>query len=79
MATHLEKEYKVYLANLNEFAVHHCDKYVLIKDGQVVDFFCSYKQALKTGLKNFGNVPFFIKEIRKKEETPFSSQPTISI
>lgn len=79
MSAHLEKEYKIYLTHLDEFVLHHCNKYVLIKDDRVVDFFCSYKQALKAGLKNFGNVPFFVKEIRKKEEASFSSQPTISV
>lgn len=67
MAAILEKEYKVYLAHRDEFTHNHCNKFVLIKGDRVVDFFCSYEKALKAGLKSFGNVSFFIKEVRKDE------------
>jgi hypothetical protein len=66
--TTLQKEYNCYRRHLDEFIKTHPDQYVLIKDAKVVDFFPSYREALKHGLKHFGNVPFFIKAIEKKEE-----------
>ena len=70
----LEKEYKCYLNHLDEFVRHHCHKFVLIKDDQIIDFFPTYEDALKSGLKQFGNVAFFIKEVQKKEERLFFHQ-----
>ena len=64
----LEKEYKVYLGRRQAFIRHHCNKFVLIKGQRVVNFFPSYEEALKAGLKSFGNKCFFIKECCKKEE-----------
>ena len=74
----LEKEYKVYLDHLDEFLPHHLNRYVLIKDHEVVGFYDSYEQALKAGLKNFGNVPFFIKMVSKAEEVHFFQQGMLS-
>ncbi len=65
----METEYKVYLDHRGEFIRRHCHKFVLIKNKEVVDFFCSYEKALVEGLKRFGNVPFFIREVRKKDES----------
>ena len=64
----LEKEYKYFLKHLPEFTPEHLNQFVLIKDKEIVGFFDSYEQALTAGLKAFGNVPFFIKEVREKEE-----------
>ena len=74
----LEKEYKIYLNHLGEFLPNHLNQYVLIKDQKVVGFYDSYEQALKTGLKDFGNVPFFIKMVSKAEEVHFFQQGILS-
>ena len=74
MAAILEKEYKIYLSRLDEFIRCHQHEFVLIKGARVVDFFDSYEKALKAGLKSFGNVAFFIKEIEKNEERHFYHQ-----
>jgi hypothetical protein len=74
MSTSLDREYNIYLRHLKEFAANHLDEYVLIKDSKVIDFYKSYLDALKAGLKSFGNVPFLIKEIRKTEEVHFFHQ-----
>ena len=63
----LEKEYKFYLNHLDEFVAHHLHQFVLIKKDKIVGFYDSYAGALKAGLKDFGNVPFFIKEIERQE------------
>lgn len=69
MSALLEEEYKVYRNRREEFIRSHCNKFVLIKNKEVVDFFCSYEKALVEGLNRFGNVPFFIREVRKKDES----------
>ena len=67
----LEQEYKFFLSNLEEFSKTHLHEFVLIKGEQVVDFFTSYEQALRGGLTRFGNVPFFIEEVKEKEEVHY--------
>ena len=70
----LEQEYKFYLNHLKEFIPQHLNEFVLIKGDQLVDFFKSYEEALRAGLNFFGNVPFFIKEVQRKEEVHFFHQ-----
>ena len=74
----LDQEYKFYLAHLKEFIPEHLNDFVLIKGDKLVDFFKSYEEALRGGLKRFGNVPFFIKEVRRKEEVHFFHQGLVS-
>jgi len=74
MRTLLEKEYKVYVTHLGQFLPQHLNQYVLIKERRVVGFFNSYEEALKFGLEEFGNVPFFLKVVREVEETHFFQQ-----
>ena len=74
MRTILEKEYKVYVDQLDQFLPNHLNQYVLIKEQKVVGFFESYEKALRCGLKTFGNVPFFVKVIQEVEETHFFHQ-----
>ena len=78
MSVLLEKEYKVYLSHLDEFIPSHQNQFVLIKGSKIVDFYNTYEEALKAGLKNFGNVPFFIKIVQKSEEVHFFHQGIIS-
>ena len=73
----LEKEYKFYLHHLDEFIGQHLHQFVLIKKDKVVGFYDSYAEALRAGLKDFGNVPFFIKEIEQQEEVHFFHQGII--
>ena len=65
----LEKDYAVYLDRLDEFLEDHQGKFVLIRKKKVVNFFPTYEKALRFGLKQFGNTPFFIKVIEKEEES----------
>ena len=71
MAIALEREYKFFLSHLEEFSKTHLNEFVLIKGEQVVDFFPSYEKALREGLVRFGNVPFFIEEVREEEEVHY--------
>ena len=70
----LEHEYGVFLSHLNEFLQAHINEFVLIKGEEVVGFFKSYEAALRNGLKRFGNVPFFIKAVKKEEEVHYFHQ-----
>ena len=70
----LQQEYKLFLSHLEEFSRTHLHKFVLIKGEQVVDFFTSYEQALRAGLSQFGNVPFFIEEVKEEEEVHYFHQ-----
>ena len=78
MSALLEKEYKVYLSHLNEFIPDHQNQFVLIKGERVVNFFECYEDALHAGLQQFGNVPFFVKEVQMKEEVHFFHQGWMS-
>ena len=74
MSIPLEQEYNFFLSHLDDFLLTHLDEFVLIKGNKIVDFFNSYDEALKGGLSHFGNVPFFIKIVKKEEEVHFFHQ-----
>ncbi len=74
MVIALEQEYKLFLSHLEEFSKAHLNEFVLIKGEEVVDFFASYEKALRSGLTRFGNVPFFIEEVKKEEEVHYFHQ-----
>ena len=78
MSAILEKEYKTYLSHLDEFIPQHQNQFVLIKGPRIVDFYNSYEEALKAGLKIYGNVPFFIKEVERTEKVHFFYQGIIA-
>ena len=67
----LEKEYQTYLKKKDELLSKHERKFVLIKEAELIDIFSSYEDALKEGLKRFGNVPFLVKQIQREEEVNF--------
>ena len=74
MAAILQQEYNFFLRHLKEFLAEHLDQFVLIKGTDVIGFYNDYEEALKEGLHRFGNVPFFIKEVKKEEEVHFFHQ-----
>ncbi len=67
----LEKEYKYFISHVGHLMPQHRDEFVLIKDRKIAGFYKSYEEALKAGLEQFGNVPFFIKAVKKEEEVCF--------
>jgi hypothetical protein len=67
----LEKEYKVYMANLDNLVAERPNEFVLIKDDSIIDVYKSYEDALRIGLGKFGNTPFLVKQINKEEELHF--------
>ena len=71
MTTALEQEYNFYNSHRDEFAKTHLNEFVLIKGEKVIAFLDSYEKALRDGLARFGNVPFFIEEVRREEKAYF--------
>lgn len=67
----LTQEYQTYKARREELLLKHEGKFVLIKGNQMIDLFTSYEDALKEGLKKFGNTPFLVKQIQREEEVNF--------
>lgn len=66
----LKEEVEVYNAKKDELLKEE-GKFVLIKGHDVVDVFANYEDALKEGLKRFGNIPFLIHQIQKIESVNF--------
>ena len=67
----LEREYNVFREHLAELLAKGEGKFALIKSDTIVDIFASYEDALKEGLKRFGDVPFLIQEIQREEDVNF--------
>ena len=67
----LEREYKVFKEHQSELLAKGEGKFALIKGDMIVDLFASYEDALKEGLKRFGDVPFLIQEIQREEDVNF--------
>ena len=70
MSTALEKEYKFFIAHREEFSKTHLHQFVLIKGEEVINFFPSYEPSLRAGLLRFGNVPFFVQEVKEADTSP---------
>ena len=71
MIVELESEYRTYLRLKDELLSKHEGAFVLMKGSEMVDIFSSYEDALKAGLKKFGNVPFLVKQIQREDEVNF--------
>lgn len=68
----LEKEMELYTSRKPELIKQgHVGKFVVIKDDELFDLFLTYEDALRQGLKKYGNVPFLIKEISQFEEVNY--------
>jgi hypothetical protein len=68
----LDKEYQAY-KNIKDSLISqgHAGKFVVIKGDQIFDIFLTYEDALRQGLKEYGNIPFLIKEISTVEKVNF--------
>jgi len=63
----LERELGVYEKNKDELLKKANGKFVLIKDDKIIDIFDTEMDAIRQGYKNFGNVPFLVKQILEIE------------
>ena len=64
----LDKEYEYYLAHKDELVAKHNDKFVAIKDGQVVGVYASRPEAIEKTAKVHPLGTFLIQHITKEEE-----------
>ena len=71
MPVALEREYQVFKEQKSELLAKGEGKFALIKGDTIIDIFASYEDALKEGLKRFGDVPFLIHEIQREEDVNF--------
>ena len=69
MATTLETELKTYEQHKNELLGTAGGKFVLIRGTDVIGVYDSKMDAIAQGYKQFGNVPFLVKQI-VEVETP---------
>ena len=68
----LDKEYQVYKNKKDSLIEQgHAGKFVVIKDDQIFDIYLTYEDALRQGLKEYGNVSFLIKEITTVEKVNY--------
>ncbi len=63
----LEKELKTYSEHVAEWREYE-GKFVLIRDGEVVDFYTSYEDALKVGYQRFALEPFLVRQVRAVQQ-----------
>ncbi len=59
----LEKELAKYEAEKSKLLSTAEGKFVLIRDGEIIDVFDSFQDGVKAGYSRFGNVPFLVKQV----------------
>jgi hypothetical protein len=69
----LELELETYHANLPDWSEHE-GKYALIHREDVIGFYTSYEDALKTGYERFKLEPFLVKQVSTVEQIQFISR-----
>ncbi len=68
----LLREYKFFIARLDEFMKTHKHEFVVIKGHDIFGFFDSYDKALRAGIAHFGaTTPFYIEEVKEEEAVHF--------
>ncbi len=74
----LETELATYQAKLPEMKVHE-GKFVLIHKENVVDFFSTYEDAIKSGYQRFQLEPFLVKRVMTKEPILFITRSIVPV
>jgi hypothetical protein len=59
----LEQEKKAYEAHRDELLAQAPGKFALVHGSEVVEIFDTKADAIASGYKRFGNIPFLVKEI----------------
>ena len=71
----LDQEIKTYEKNLPHLIKTANNKFVLIKNNDIIEIFDSYNDALKFAYNKFGNDTFLIKQVQEFE-TPLEFTST---
>ena len=69
----LRDEIRAYEAMEDELLEHHKGKYVLIKDGQLIDTFDTFDAAARRALDKFGRGPYLIRQVGADHAMPMPS------
>jgi len=64
----LDKELAFFASQKDELLKHYENKYVLIKDEKLIDFFSTFEEAYRDGINRFGTEIFLIKKVSRIEE-----------
>jgi hypothetical protein len=73
----LQKELHFYEKNKQEYLKLYKGQFVLIKEEKFVGTFTTDAEAYKAGLEQFGNKPFFIKQVL--EDDTKVSYPALTV
>lgn len=68
MTSIFQTELQTFEAHMSELLVDNAGKFALIKGDRLVDIFDTNVDALRQGYKEFGNVPFLVKQITLVEQ-----------
>jgi hypothetical protein len=73
----LETERATYHANLLEMLPENEDRFVVIKDQEILGAFEDYDKALEAGYERYGPVPFLVRRVQHHKPIHyFSRDPT---
>jgi hypothetical protein len=72
----LEKELETYRKKLPELKAQE-GKFVLIHGEEIVDFFSTYEDAIKSGYQKYQLAPFLVKRIHATEPVFFISRSVV--
>lgn len=61
----VEKNFQAMLERLDEYMVFHENKYALMRNEEVIEFYDSWEDAYKTGRKFYEDGLFSVQEITK--------------
>ena len=63
----LKLNYAAFMQRLPELLLDHEGQYALMRNGNIVEYFCSPREALLAGRKRFADDLFSVQEIRQSE------------
>jgi hypothetical protein len=75
----LETEIQFFKEHVEEWLVHHKDKFALVVGNELVAVFDTSKSAYEFGVQKYGNIPMLIKQIRKEDEIAYFPALTLGL
>ena len=63
----LKLNYTAFMQRLPELLLAHEGQYALMRDGNIVEYFCGPREALLAGRQRFADDLFSVQEIRRSE------------
>jgi hypothetical protein len=63
----LENEMLYFNEHLSEWIVNRSDKFVLIKENDLIGFYNTFDEALAEGARRFGLVSFLVRQVTEKQ------------